>query len=106
MKKADAFKLIEAGELVVIGEYRSSDAQTINYRDKTTGRMTDMDMLSHTVEFGSNSVKLRERTDDNFKPDQYKAPYKKGQRVVVQLESLLREKGVYTGSGKLQPLED
>lgn len=106
MKKAEAFKLIEAGELIVIGEYRSSDAQSITYRDKTTGRMAEMDTLGHTVEFGNHSIKLRERTEDNFKPDQYKAPYKKGQKVVVQLESLLREKGVYTGSGKLQPLED
>ncbi len=106
MKKAEAYKLIEAGELVVLGEYRSSDAQAITYRDKTTGRMAEMNTLAHTVEFGAHSIKLRERTEDSFKPAEYKSAYKKGQRVVVHLESLLREKGVYTGSGKLQPLED
>jgi hypothetical protein len=106
MKKADAFKAIEAGEPILIGEYRSHAAETINYRDKTTGRMAELVTLSHNIEFGPRSVKIRERVEENFKPDQYKSPFKKGSRVAVVIDSFTREKGVYSGSGKVEALEE
>lgn len=94
-----------AGEMLCLVEYRSTEAAIINWRNKETGRPESMPSITHTVESGNTSIKVRERVQDpNWKPEGYVSPFKKGSIVVLHLESLMREKGNVSGSGKLELL--
>jgi len=104
MKLSEAVAKWQAGDRLLFGEYRASKAEVIKYRDKTSHQMTEMKMLRHTVEIGSDSVQVNERVDDNFDVAGYKPPFTKGQKVVVFVDSLLIEKGVPNARGKLEAI--
>jgi len=104
MKLAQAIEQWQQGARLLFGEYRSSKAETINYRDKETRQMTQLKMLRHVVEVGSDSVMVGERVPDNFNPAEYKSPFTRGQKVVVHIDSLLIEKGVPTCRGRVEQI--
>lgn len=106
MKLTDALKNIENGKFLGgIAEYRSSVAETIKYQDKKTGRMQEMAMLRHNIEVGDVAVAINERTADDFKAADYKSPYKKGQKVLVCLQSMETDKGLVRARGTLTAIE-
>jgi len=104
MKLTQAVEQWQGGARLLFGEYRSSKAEVIKYRDKTSHQMTQMSMLRHTVEIGADSVQVAERVEDNFDAAGYKSPFQKGQKVVVFLDSLVIERGVPTARGKLEAI--
>jgi len=104
IKLTEAVERWKNGERLLFGEYRSSKAEVIKYRDKTSHQMTEMKMLRHTVEVGPDSVQLAERVEDNFDASSYKSPLTKGQKVIIFLDSLLIERGVPTARGKLEAI--
>lgn len=106
MKLADALKQIENGKFLGgLAEYRSSNAEIIKYQDKKTGRMAEMAMLRHNIEVGDVAVAINERTEDGFKVETYKPPYKKGQKVLVVLQSMETDKGLIRARGTLHAIE-
>lgn len=106
IKLAEALKQIELGKFLGgIAEYRSSTAETVKYQDKKTGRMAEMALLRHNVEVGDVAVAINERTTDDFKADTYKSPYKKGQKVLVCLQSMETDKGLVRARGTLTAIE-
>lgn len=90
----------------MVAEYRSSSAETITYRDKVTGKAAVLKKLTHQIELGATSVQVNERVGEDFQTETFKPPFRKGQQVVFKVESLLRDKGVYKGSGTLEILTD
>lgn len=107
IKQAEATAEFLAGKFVVVGEYRASSAETVNYRDKTTGRAASMESLRHTVETESGSFALDERVPDGAKASDVLASMKaaglvKGSRVLVRLTSFLTQKGVTSARGTLE----
>lgn len=106
MKLTEALKKLETGAFLGgIAEYRSSCAETIKYQDKKTGRMAEMAMLRHNIEVGDVAVAINERTTDDFKADAYKSPFKKGQKVLVCLQSMETDKGLVRARGTLHAIE-
>lgn len=107
MKIQEVQKLFLAGSLVVLGEFRMAAVDGIDYRDKKTGNARHADVIKTTLEIGNKTLTLTEFVrEENFKPENWKCPFKKGQRVVVELDGLMENKGILTGSGTLHPLED
>jgi len=104
IKLSEAVERWQKGERLLFGEYRSSKAESIKYRDKTSHQITSMNMLRHTVEVGPDSIQVNERVEDTFNPETYKSPFVKGQKVVIFLDSLLIEKGVPSARGKLEAI--
>jgi len=103
--QTQAVKLFLAGSRLLVGEYRASKADTINWRDKTTGKPLTAGVLKFVVECGSDSVSVSEKTPDTFNAEAYKCPYVKGQQVVIEVFSITVDKGSVSCRGKTHPLE-
>jgi len=98
-------KRFESGERVFIGEFRNHKIDHVTWRDQSSGRTMTGDFLKHSVESGSDSLLVSERTPVDFDPSKYVCPFKKGQKVLVSLTSLTQSKGVFSASGKLEPID-
>jgi len=83
-----------SGGRFLVGEYRSSKAEIIHWRDKVSGKPLTAGTLTHIVECGNDSVKVMERTAEDFVPTAYKSPLAKGQRVCVLVDSIEVSKGI------------
>lgn len=94
-----------AGTPTAVVEYRGSKCDVIEWRDKESGKMRTFTKLMHNVETEKEAFQVSERTDDSFKPEAYKPPFKKGQKVVWLIDGLSRAKGVVSASGALVALE-
>jgi len=100
---------VSAGRIVFIGEWRGSKPETINYTSKTTGQAASFSRVQHTVEIGEGdrveAFKVSERVPDRVKPEDMKAPAKKGQRVLVEVQSIVQDKGnVVVNATSISPL--
>ena len=83
MTERELVHRVRAGECVMVGEYRMSKAEEINWRDKTNGRPLSAVVLRHTVEFGDKSVVVNERVPQEVKLPDVKWVWKKGQSVAL-----------------------
>ena len=106
MKKAEVLPKVLNGEPLMIVEYRSSNAETIPWRDKETGRAINLNLLSHNVEAGTRTIRVSERVPEGTDLTKYEAPFKRGQLCVLHLEEFGREKGSFTARGKMELLFD
>jgi len=105
MTKAEATQQFLAGSRLLVGEFRAHKADTINWRDKTTGKPLTAGVLKFVVECGSDSVSVSEKTPDTFNAEAYKCPFAKGQQVVIEVFSITVDKGSVSCRGKTHPLE-
>lgn len=105
MKQAELIKRILAGEALLVAEYRSGTAETIRWRDGETGRALEAVAVRHSIECGTKSIQVSERTPEGFKPENFQAPAKKGQMVVWHVTGMTTQRGVTSGTGTFEPLE-
>lgn len=88
----------------IVAEYRSSKAETINWRDKTTGRAMSAVALRHVLESGGDSVVLTERTPEGFDPAKWASPFQKGQMVAVHFTEWAVTRGMISARGTIEVL--
>ena len=98
---AECQELWLKGAFCALGEYRSSKAEMISWRDKASGRPMSAPMLRHTVEFGEQSVAVSERVPDNTKLEDIKVPFIKGERVFLVVSEYTTTKGLVACRGTL-----
>lgn len=96
-KEAQAVaKLLDSGKVALLGEWRGFVPETIRYTDKN-GRAASFGRLVHTVELGDGqrveSVKCSQSVPDGTAPEAVQIGFKRGQRVVVEVDSMTVEKG-------------
>jgi len=106
MKKAEFIAAVESGIPVIRVEYRASQAREIKLRDSTSGKTLSANILTHTVENAYGAIRISERQDENFRPETYKSPWKKGQMVYVLIASMQEQKGLLSIQGNLLPCEE
>lgn len=106
MKKSEFLKNVLEGKPMILVEYRASRAEHIKWRDKETKMMVEGTTLSHTVENATDSIRISDRLAEGVKPEDYKSPYSKGDKVILQIRGLQVQKGVTTAVGDLLPFED
>lgn len=106
LTRAQAVEMWRQGKTIFFGEYRSSETETITWRDRQSGKTLTAPVLRHVVEFGNKSVVVSERVPDTFNPAEYSAPAKKGQPVVVDVASMETERGMISVRGALIPVID
>lgn len=105
MKTVDqAITEFKSGKILALGEYRSSRAEKIQWRDKETQRILTGVTLTHSVELDGNTILLSERVPDDFDPKNYTSPFPKGASVVVHIQGLYTEKGVNKARGTLEEI--
>jgi len=105
MKITELSERVRKGEVVAVGEYRMSKAETINWRDKQSGAAKSAVVLRHVVEVGDKSVTVNERVPDGVKEGDVKVAWSKGQLVVLHLDSWVTERGTVTCRATLELLE-
>jgi len=105
MKQPDAIKNWLAGVPLMVVEFRKSSAETINWRDKVTGKAMTAPVLKHTVETEKTTLLVNERVDETFDVSSYKSQFVKGAKVLLEFSEWHTEKGQTSCRGKLLPLE-
>jgi len=104
MRLNELVERVQAGEFLVVGEYRMSKAEMLNWVDKTNGQRKSAPILRHTVEFGNESVAVNERVPDGTKLEDIKINYIKGDRVVLHVQERISERGLVACRGQLEKL--
>jgi len=104
MTKTEAVKLIEAGAFIVLGEYRMSQSEMLNWRDKTNGKPMSAPILRHTVEVGNRSIAVNERVPDGTKLEEIVVNFKKGDVVALHLDEMTANKGLVSCRGRLEKI--
>lgn len=98
-------KKLNDGGIFLVGEYRVGKPDLITYRDKLSGKSASFKQVVHSVEAGQMVVAIQERLDDSVSLETgVNLPAKKGEKVVVELESLERIQGFFRARGAIIPL--
>lgn len=105
MKKTEVLPLLEKGGIYMMGEFRSSKVEVVNYRDKVTGRAAKFASHLHVVETGDTTITIQDRIEDGVDAEKLKAPYSKGQKVLVHVDTLERVQGFLRATGSMSPIE-
>ena len=112
MKISDAVKAFEAGEPLLVVEYRGTAVAEVGYTDKKTGNRIGSVTVEHHLEAGIEPLHVCEYLPDGVSLQEVEAdtklfaPFKKGQRCVLRVENLRRKAGRLAGRGKLEAIED
>jgi hypothetical protein len=101
-----AVEQFKSGSRMLLGEYRHGKVETINYRDKTSGKPASFTSVRHTVEIGDDSFLISERVPDNFDQSQWSPPCVKGRRCVVKFDKFTVQNGVGQFGGTVLPLAE
>lgn len=104
-KKSEIMARIEKGERLIVCEYRSSKLETLNWRDKDTGKSMSAAVVRHTLESGPDSVTVNERTGNDFDAAKWVPPAKKGQMVALHFTEFKTERGIMSARGNLEVIE-
>ena len=82
--------------MAFIGEWRGFTPETINYVNKQ-GKASSFSRLTHTVEVGDGqrveAIKVSSPVQDGVNPETVQVPFKRGQRVLVQVDALEVDRG-------------
>lgn len=107
MKIADVSKLVLAGQLVVVAEYRSFKPDEVRIRDKQSGAVAIKPKVLHSLEFGDIQATVSEWVQDGLKLSEVKSPFKRGEKVLLRLKTLepVNFGASYNATGTLEPLE-
>jgi len=99
-------KLAEGG-IFLVGEYRLGKPDLITYRDKLSGKSASFKQVVHSVEAGQIVVAIQQRLDDSIDLETgVVLPAKKGDKVMVELETLERIQGFYRARGDIVPISE
>jgi len=104
MKKEELLKRLEAGECLLVGEYRRGLAETIKWRDKVTKEQLQAPTVRHTIETATKSLTLNERPVEGFKVEDWKQTIPTGTRVVVLVTQYQVQGGAVAVRGTCEPL--
>lgn len=97
-----ALALFVSGAPVLQCAYMGSKAETISWRDKSSGKSMSAPILRHTCLLDGQALSVTERVDEKtFTPESYRSPFKQGQKVLVRFTEFLQQRGLLTARGEL-----
>jgi len=106
MDKNTFIQRVLAGASLLSVEYRGWRVDHIEWRDKGSGKAMAANLLKHTVELGPISVSVSQRMPSDWTGMDYRCPFVKGSRCVLDFTSFSVTRGNYEASGVLEPLVD
>jgi hypothetical protein len=105
MKLNDVVKMFDAGQPVLVVEYRSSKAERIRWRDKESHNTLEAPILRHSCEAADGTpYVVNERVPDTFKETEFKSLFKRGDKVVLKFTAMNVERGIQHFQGALESL--
>lgn len=106
MKQVEVHKMFNDGKPVILCEYRSSKAERIKWRDKTSRATLEAPILRHSVEAADGTpYVVNERVPETFDETKFASQIKKGEKVALLFESMTSEKGIKHFGGQILQLE-
>lgn len=113
MKRSEFNERIANGEFLCIVEYRGSKADIGKIREDD-GKIRRWVILKHQVEGAVGAFPVNEDTRDNpeydvdkFQPALYKSPFRKGEKVILHMTRLGKDKAYnIEAGGTLHMMED
>lgn len=107
MKQAELLAAFNAGKIVVVGKFLHFKAETIAYRDRVSGKPATFDKIEFTVMTANGVVFVQPDTRriPGFDIAKYKPPFAENAKVVVEIQSMVVEKGVTTIGGTIEALD-
>lgn len=107
MTQKELVDRVLAGEPILVAEYRIFAAELRRKADKEhPGKFLPMPLIEHSLEVGRHTVKMTEFLDDSAQVVSAKAPFPKGTRVAIVLESFERDGANMKARGKLEALTE
>jgi len=92
MKQTEYIQRSLAGERLIIVEFRKTEAEEIRRTAPKAGEKSTMPMAKHTVLSNDESFEVSEFLPDGADVKAVKAPFTKGDKVVLALESMEQTK--------------
>ncbi len=106
MKKAEVQAVLDSGTPVFFAEYRGGAYEEFKWYDKANKREELGRGINHALETVSGKqIKLQERPPEGMSILTWKAPAKKGDKVLVVLRSFFVEKGNVQARGEVFAIE-
>jgi len=106
MKLSDATNKWKNGARVLPVTFMKSKADRIKWRDKESRAMMEAPILAHTVatEDGDMMI-INERVPDTFKEGDYKSPFTKGSKCILEYTTIYEERGVLQARGQIHVID-
>lgn len=106
MKKSEIESIVQSGQPILFAEYRGGGYEEFTFFDKANKRQEVGRGINHALEtLNGKQIKLQERPPEGMTAASYKAPAKKGDRVLVVLRSWVMEKGAPVARGEVHLVE-
>lgn len=105
MKQSEIIQSLGAGNILAIGEYRGTIEDKMSW--STEGVAKSSMIRKHTVELGAKSVIVTEWPPKGMVefPPNLPVPFKKGQKILINVNKYQERRGIGEMGGALHSLE-
>jgi len=107
MKKAQLQEQIISGKILTVGRFVDFKKDVVAYRDRKTGQPATFNKVEYAVKtaLGVVFVQPDTRKIPGFSMDTFKCPFEMGDAVVIEIQSMVTERGITTIGGTVEKLE-
>lgn len=106
MKQAEVIAAFNAGKILTVATFLHFKKEVVAYRGKD-GKPATFDKVEYACLSANGIVFVQPDTRKmvGFDMETYKCPFKSGDKVVVEINSMAIDKGITTIGGTIQPLD-
>ena len=105
MKNSEILAQFTRGGIYMLGEYRGAKAETVNYRDKVSGKPAKFSSHLHVVESGDETITFQDRVEEGVDTATLKPKFAKGTKIFVRVESVEKVQGFLRATGTMFAVE-
>lgn len=108
MKKTEMIDRLMSGRTLMVGTVVHMKKERIEYRDKQTKQKATFDKVTYSLLTGGGVVFLDvdTRKIPGFNFDSYVSPFKTNEKVCIDVDKLVVDKGITTVSGVVSVIQD
>jgi len=104
MTRKQAGEHWEKGNFIVLGEYVGTQAEVLEWRDKTNGKAMAAPLVKHSVVIGNRVAVINQRVPETTDVAKFSSGLTARQPVVVLIESMQLVRGLPEIRGKLEAI--
>ncbi|MEO5355201.1 MAG: hypothetical protein H7835_18590 [Magnetococcus sp. XQGC-1] len=104
MSRKDAVDAFWRGEVLLVAEWRQVNVEAVSMRDRKSGAMRQTCVARHGCETDSGQVSVTEWYPDGTIPANVVVPWKKGDKVVIQVRGIALDRGISMVNGTINRL--
>jgi hypothetical protein len=105
MKQSEFIKAVMDGKTLSKGKYLTGMAEDRTWRDRESGREMNGKFCTHNVMVGQKVMMVSEDLPPGVKASEWKSPFQFNDDIVLEIDSIVNQKGALKARGKIQRLE-